>query len=172
MVKPSSDTLLSTWTYPVQLIVVESKDNSLYSNFKELTGEHLLPPISIDQCSSTLHINDQVKQLVIQILTLSVDERNDLLDRFSSLNHIESIYLLGKPMETKEERLKFFHQYPKVCIFCEDEGKLALRWSLDTIEECRTSGDQYIKQKNKDAARDFYQRGFDLFDKINKFFHK
>jgi len=116
-----------------------------------------------------LVLNTNVKNLVIQISTLSVDKRNKLLEICSSKVHIKSIYLLGKLVGTKDEQLKFFQQYPKVCILCEDEGELALRWSLDTIEEYRTLGDQSVKQ-NKNTARQFYQRGMILFDHINKLF--
>ena len=164
--------MLSRWNYSVQLILTSIENNRLYSIFKELTEEHLLPPTLIDQDLSTLVLNTNVKNLVVQISTLSVDKRDELLKRFSSIDHIDSIYLLGKSIENKEERLKFFREYPKVCIFCENEEKLVLRWSLDTIEEYRTLGDQYIEQKNKDLARDFYQRGIVLFDEMKKRFQK
>jgi len=161
---------LSRWNYSVQLILTSIEENRLYSIFTELTEGHILPPSFIDQDLSTLVLNRNVKNLVIQISTLSVDKRNKLLEICSSKVHIKSIYLLGKLVETKDEQLKFFQQYPKVCILCEDEGELALRWSLDTIEEYRTLGDQFIKKDDRDTARQFYQRGMILFDHINKLF--
>ncbi len=84
------------------------------------------------------------------------------------MDHIESIYLLGKPLETNEQQNDFFTKFPKVCIFCEDEGQLVLRWALDTVEECRKLGDQYIKEGKKDTARIHFQRGMQLFDGLGK----
>jgi len=158
---------LFRWTYPVLLVLSSLKESRLHSIFNDLTDGHLMTSISIHEYDTKLHLNKKIKNLVVEISCIT-ENRDYLLNAFSSTDHIESIYLLGKPPETNEERSEFFTRFPKVCIFCEDEGQLALRWAMDTAEECRALGDHYIKEGKKDIAREHFQRGMQLFDRLGK----
>ncbi len=115
-----------------------------------------------------LHLNEKVKNIVVELIPNSANERDDLLKVLSSIDHIESIYLLGEPPETNEERFEFFAKFPKICVFCKDTGQLAMRWTIDTVEECRTLGDQYIKEGKKEIARLYFERGMQLFKQLGK----
>lgn len=122
--------------------------------------------ISIAKCETKLNLNKNITKLVVEIPCV-VDERDHLLNTLSTIDHIESIYLLGKPSKISTERSEFFNRFRKVCIFCEDERKLALRWTMDTVEECQILGDQYIKEDKKDIAREHFQRGMVLFERLS-----
>jgi len=115
-----------------------------------------------------LESNQQVKSIIFEISTDSIDERDRLLEGISSANHIESIYLLGKPPNTSEQRYTFFTRFCKVSIFCEDEEQLAVRWALDTANELRRLGGQCATTGNVELAREYFQRGKELYKHLTK----
>lgn len=134
----------------------------------ELTDGHLRSPVPPHQCSSILAANKEINTIVFEILTESVDERDRLLKEFSSLDQIKSIYLLGKPPQTSEERNKFFTSFRKVAIFCDDEEELAVRWALDTANDFRKLGGHWSRSGNTDLGREYFKRGRQLYDHLDK----
>jgi hypothetical protein len=127
-----------------------------------------MPPSLPRESLAMLESNKLIKSIVFEILTDSIDERDRLLKDFSSVDHVESIYLLGKPPEMSEERYKFFTTFWKVSIFCEDAEELAVRWVLDTANEFRRLGGQCANAGNIDTARDYFQRGKELYKRLDK----
>jgi hypothetical protein len=127
-----------------------------------------MPPCLPQEYLIKLESNKQVKSIVFEILTDSIDERDGLLEDFSSVDHIESIYLLGRTPETSEERYKFLTRFCKVSIFCEDEEQLAVRWALDTANELRRLGGRCAKAGNVDSAQKYFQRGKELYNRLTK----
>jgi hypothetical protein len=127
-----------------------------------------MPPCLPHEYLIKLESNKQVKSIVFEIVTDSIDEQDRLLEEFSSVDHIESIYLLGKPPETSEQRCTFFTRFCKVSLFCDDEEQLAVRWALDTANEFRRLGGQCAAAGNVDSANEYFQRGKDLYKRLGK----
>jgi hypothetical protein len=127
-----------------------------------------MPPVQIDQCIDKLQSNQSIKSLVLDLSTISVEERDRILKSISSFESIESIYLLGKPPETKEQRNKFFTDFDKVCLFCEDANQLAVQLTLDMVSDCRILGKQCAEAGDKDNACKYFQRGVDLYEGLKK----
>ncbi|CAM4937122.1 unnamed protein product [Rotaria socialis] len=159
---------INEWTYPFLLVLHSSHQSRLHSILFDLTDGHLMPPSLPHECLTKLESNKQVKSIVLEMLSDSVDERDRVLKDFSSVDHIESIYLLGKPPEMSEQRYKFFTSFHKVSIFCEDEEELAVRWALDTANEFRQLGGQCAEAGNIDSAREYFQRGKELYKHLAK----
>jgi len=136
---------------------------------KNITDGCLISPIQADKCIDRLQSDQQVKDVVFEISSVSADERDRVLEAVSSIDNIESIYLLGKQPETKEERNAFFTRFDKVCIFCEDEGQLAVQCVLNMANNCRIIANECVEAGNKDIAREHFQRGMDLYDRLRKF---
>ena len=134
----------------------------------ELTDGHLRYPVSPHQCSSILAANKEINTIVFTISTDPIAERDRLLKEISSLDQIKSIYLLGKPPHTSEERYQFFSSFRKVAIFCDDEEELAVRWALDTANDFRKLGGHWAQSGNIDLAREYFQRGRQLYDRLDK----
>lgn len=162
-------TFLYRWTYPVLLVISSSQESLVYTILKEITNDCLIKPIQTENCYDKLRLNHNVKNLVLEVATISVEERDRLLETVSSLDSIESIYLLGKPPVMKEERNKLFNNFYKVCMFCEDSDQLAVQLVLDMASQCRMSGNQCNAAGDKDTARKHFQRGMDLYDGLKKF---
>lgn len=160
---------LYRWTYPILLVLPSLQESSLYSILKEITNDCLMQPIQTDKCIDTLRSDQNIKHLVFEVTSVSVEERDRLLEVVSALDSIETIYLLGKPPETKEQRNKFFTDFDKVCMFCEDKDQLAVQLVLDMASNCRISGNQCIETGDKGTAREHFQRGMDLYDGLKKF---
>jgi len=131
-----------------------------------------MPPSLAQECFTTLQSSKQVKSIIFEILNDSIDERDRLLKDFSSIDYIESVYLLGKPPETRELQHAFFTSFCKVSMFCDDEEQLAVRWALDTANEFRRLGGQCADAGNIDLAREHFQRGEKLYDGLAKLIDK
>ena len=116
--------------------------------------------------------NKKITNLIIEIESLTSDRQKRLISEISTIDHVDSIYLLGKPPEKDNERGEIFFRFRKVCIFCENEEQLALRWALNISENCRTLGDRYIKSDEIDLAREQYDRGIALYKKFANFIEK
>ncbi|CAF4915380.1 unnamed protein product [Rotaria magnacalcarata] len=159
---------INEWTYPFLLVLHPSHQSRLHSILFDLTDGHLMPPSLSHECLTKLESNKQVKSIVLETLSDSVDERDRVLKDFSSVDHIESIYLLGKPPEMSEQRYSFFTSFRKVSIFCENEEELAVRWALDTANEFRRLGGQCAEAGNIDSAREYFQRGKELYKRLAK----
>lgn len=160
---------LYRWTYPVLLVVSSLQESPLYSILKDITNDCLMPPIQTDKCIETLRSNEKIENLVFDVASISVDDRDRLLKNITLLDNIESIYLLGKPPETKEQRNKFFTDFDKVCMFCEDRDQLAVQLVLNMASNCRIFGNQCNADGDRDTARKYFQRGMDLYDGLKKF---
>ncbi|CAF2993781.1 unnamed protein product [Rotaria sp. Silwood2] len=158
--KLNEKTVNEKWIYPVLLVLPSLEQSQLYSILQDITDDCIIPTIQIDKCIDKLKSNQQIKDFIFDVSSVSVDDRNRILDAVSSLNNITSIYLLGKSPETKKERNEFFKQFDKVCIFCEDHEQLAVQWALDTASHCRICGNQCAKADDKNAAREHFQRDF------------
>lgn len=154
--------------YPVLLVLSSSDQSRLLPIFHDITNEHLFTPISMQQCVKNLSLHKQVKSIAVELSIIHPDERDSLLEVLSSYPSVDSIYILGKPSTTDEERSKYFTRFPKISIFCENPTQLVIRWMMDTIEDYRTLGDQQIKENQKSKARIFYHRGMQLFDQLSK----
>ena len=115
-----------------------------------------------------LNLHKKVKSMVIELSSVCNDERDSLLKILSCHDSVEVIYLLGKPPQTDEDQVEFYTRFPKTCIFCEDPRQLAVRWTMDSIEECRMLGDQQITESRKDIARLYYHRGMQLLDVLSR----
>jgi hypothetical protein len=126
-------------------------------------------PIQIDKCIDKLQSDENIKNLVFEVASISIQELDHVLKAVSSLDSIESIYLLGKPPETKEQLNTFFTDFDKICMFCEDEDQLAVQLVLDMASNCRISGNQCTAAGDRDTARKHFQRGMDLYDGLKKF---
>ncbi|CAF3687228.1 unnamed protein product [Rotaria sp. Silwood1] len=157
------------WTYPVLLILPSLEKSPLYSVLKVITNGCLMSPILIDECNDKLKSYQQIKELILEVSSISVSERDRMLTEISSFDNIQSIYLLGKPPETKQQRNEFFNRFDKVCIFCDDEEQIAVQWVLDTANHCRISANQYIKAGDKAVASEHFQRGIELYDRLKDF---
>ena len=125
-------------------------------------------PITIHGYETTVQPNLQIESLVVDVSSISHERRDHLLNLVSSNDHIKSIYLLGTPPEISEEWSTFFTRFPKVCLFCEDEKHLAIRWALNTTNDCRSVGIQCKEQGDQTTARMHFQRGIDLYDRLRK----
>ncbi|CAF1442129.1 unnamed protein product [Adineta steineri] len=159
---------IDEWTYPCLLVLQAAHQSRLHSILCDLTADHLMPPCLPHEWLTNIIANEQVKSIVFEISTNSVDERDRLLKDFSSINQVESIYVLGKQPETREERDKFLSSFCKVAIFCQDEEELAVRWALDTANQFRRLGGQCADAGNTDLARQYFQRGKDLYKGLAK----
>ncbi|CAF4971269.1 unnamed protein product [Rotaria sp. Silwood1] len=157
------------WIYPVLLILPSLEKSPLYSVLKVITNGCLMSPILIDECNDKLKSYQQIKELILEVSSISVSERDRMLTEISSFDNIQSIYLLGKPPETKQQRNEFFNRFDKVCIFCDDEEQIAVQWVLDTANHCRISANQYIKAGDKAVASEHFQRGIELYDRLKDF---
>jgi hypothetical protein len=146
-----------------------SQEVRLYSIFNDLTDGHLMASASVREYETKIKSNKQIKSLVVDVSSISSERRHHLLDVFSSIDHIESIYLLGKPPEISKDWSQFFTQFPKVCMFCEDEKHLAVRWVLDMANACRMSGNRCNEEGDRITAREHFQRGVDLYERLRKF---
>lgn len=121
------------------------------------------------QCFSILAANKEVNTIVFAMSTDSIDEQRDrLLKEFSSVDQIKSIYLLGKSPHTSEERYQLFSSFRKVSILCDNEEELAVRWALDTANDFRKLGGHWAQSGNTDLAREYFQRGRQLYDRLDK----
>jgi hypothetical protein len=160
---------LHSWVYPVLLVLRSLQKSQLYSVLNNITGEHLMAPISPHECNTKQQLSKNITTVLADVSSLSVDERDYLLDTFSSNDHIESIYLFGKPPETSQQWNEFFTKFPKVCIFCDDQGQLVIRWTLDMINDCRISGNQCNEKGDRTTARTHFQRGIDLYSQLRDF---
>jgi hypothetical protein len=145
------------------------QETPLYSILKDITGDCLMPPIQTDKCIEALRSNEKKENLVFEVASISVDDRDRLLKAVALLDNIESIYLLGKPPETKEQRNKFFTDFDKVCMFCEDRDQLAVQLALNMASNCRIFGNQCTAAGDRDTAQKYFQRGMDLYDGLKKF---
>ncbi|CAF1353694.1 unnamed protein product [Rotaria sp. Silwood1] len=105
--------------------------------------------------------------LVIDVSSLSVNDRDHVLEAVSSLDNITSIYLLGKSPGTKKQQDEFLNRFDKICIFCENHEKLVVQWALDTASHCRIFGNQCTKTGDKNAVREHFQRGINIYDDLN-----
>ncbi|CAF1148154.1 unnamed protein product [Rotaria sordida] len=158
------------WIYPVLLVLSSPETARLYSILKNITDSCLIPPIQTDECNDKLKSYQQIKELVLEFPSnISVTDRDRILSEISSFDNIQSIYLLGKPPETKKQRNEFFNQFDKVCIFCEDEEQIAVQWILDTASRCRMFGNQCIKTGDKAVASEHFQRGIELYERLKEF---
>ncbi len=156
------------WTYPVLLVSTSLQESPLYSILKNITNDCLMPPVQADHCIDKLRSAQNIKNLVLEVSSISVEERDRILKDISLFESVESIYLLGKPPETKEQRNKFFTDFDKVCIFCEDKDQLALQLALDMASNCRISGNQCAEAGDRANACKYFQRGMDLYDGLKK----
>ncbi|CAF1432585.1 unnamed protein product [Adineta steineri] len=162
----------SGWTYPCLLVLQAAHQSRLHSILYDLTAGHLTPPCLHHEWFTMIKANEQVKSIVFEIPTNFVNERDRLLKDFSSIDQVESIYLLGKQLETKEERSDFSRSFCKVAIFCQDAEELAVRWALDTANQFRRLGGQCADAGNIDLARQYFQRGKDLYKGLAKIIDK
>ncbi|CAF1469538.1 unnamed protein product [Adineta steineri] len=158
----------SEWIYPCLLVLQAAHQSRLHSILYDLTDGHLIPPCLPHEWLTMIEANEEVKSIVFEISTNSVDERDRLLKDFSSIDQVESIYVLGEQSETREERYKFLSSFCKVAIFCKDEEELAVRWALDTANQFRRLGGQYADAGKTDLARQYFQRGKDLYKGLAK----
>jgi hypothetical protein len=125
-------------------------------------------PVQVNHCINKLGSDQNIKSLVLEVSSISVEERDGVLKAISLFESIESIYLLGKPPETKEQRNKFFTDFDKVCLFCEDADQLAVQLVLDMASNCRISGNECAEAGDKGNACKYFQRGMDLYDGLKK----
>ena len=160
---------LYRWTYPVLLVLPSLQDSRLYSILKNITDGCLMLPVQADQCIDKLQSDQKIKDLIFEVSSVPDDKRDCILNAVSSFGGIKSIYLLGKPPETKKQRNELFTNFNKICIFCEDEEQLAVQWVLNMASNCRTAGNQCAETGDKVAAREHFQRGIDLYDRLNIF---
>ena len=156
------------WTYPILLVSASLQEPSLFSILKNVTNDVLMPPVQINQCIDILQSDRSIKSLVLDVSTLSVGERDRILKSISSFDNIESIYLLGKPSETKEQRNQFFTDFGKVRLFCEDADQVAVQLTLDMASDCRILGKEYAAAGDKSNACKYFQRGVDLYEGLKK----
>ena len=139
---------------------------------QSLADGHLVPDVEAEVCLTTLKSNQHITSICFELADISTEERDRLLTDFSAVNHIESIYLVGKPPETSERRNAFFTRFHKVCIFCEDEEEVAVRWALDTATERRRLGSQYAKEGMIDLARETFQQGKQIYARLAELIDK
>lgn len=163
---------LYRWTYPVLVVVPTLQESAVYPILKEISGDCLIQPISIEECVDKLKENQNISNLILEIASVSVNERDDLIKTVSTIGSIDSIYLHGKPPEKKQLRNEFFTNFDKVCIFCEDSDQLAVQLVLDMASQCRMFGNQCSEANDKDTGRKHFQRAMDLYDGLNKFIGK
>ena len=131
-----------------------------------LTNDSIKFITKADNYTVQLNENKPIKSLIVDISPISYDERDRLLIDVSSLDHIESIYLLGKSLESTEQRNELFARFYKVCMLCEDEERLAIRWTLDMADECRTLGNRYTQMGEIETARKHFERGKSLVKRL------
>ncbi|UJR07190.1 hypothetical protein I4U23_011478 [Adineta vaga] len=116
---------------------------------------------------------DEQLQCLAQSLRNEIEGPNPLhrlgklLIKMGEFDKAEEIFqtLLHTTSNVDREQLVPF-SFPKVSIFCEDEEELAVRWALDTANNCRRLGGEYAKQGDKDLARDYFQRGKELYKRL------
>ena len=161
--------LLCRWTYPVLLVHFSSDEGGLYSIFDHLTDGHMMPSVSTKEYNATIRLDEEINSLVLQISSASTEQRDRLLNHYSSFDHIKSIYLLGKSPQDSEERNNFFITFHKVCLFCEDERQLAVRWALEMANEYRIRGTKIAKDGDIDDCKSYFQRAVALYDRVAKF---
>ena len=160
---------LYRWTYPVIFVVSSQAGSQLHSILKKLTDDCLTEPIHFDGCVDKLKSNQKIRNVIFEVLSLSVDDRNNMLKAISSFKNIKSIYLLGKPSETKEKQHEFLRRFEKVRIFCEEQDQLAVQWVLDMADECRIAANQFVATNDKSTAREHLQRSLNLYEHLSKF---
>ena len=130
-----------------------------------------MPPVQDDICIETLlHSNLQVKNIIVEVSSITLDELERLLEKVSVIDHVEWIYVLGEPPNNRADRNQFFNRFSQVCIFSSDEQEIAVKWILDTINNCRFLGNQFSQSGDKASARKYFQRGLDLYNSLEKFF--
>lgn len=154
--------------YPVLLVLPSLDQSRLLSIFHNITDEHLLTPILIEQSQKNLSLHKKVKSIAVELSTTHSDERNSLLEVLSSYPSVDSIYILTIQSSTHQERRELCTRFPKICILCEDPTKLVLRWIMNTIEDYWTLGDRQIKENQKSNAQVSYDHGMKLVDQLSK----
>ncbi|CAF5190767.1 unnamed protein product, partial [Rotaria sp. Silwood1] len=67
---------------------------------------------------------------------------------------------------------EFLNRFDKICIFCENHEKLVVQWALDTASHCRIFGNQCTKTGDKNAVREHFQRGINIYDDLSKLINR
>ena len=163
---------VSRWTYPVLLVLPIADQHGLYSIFNDITGGQIVHPVLTHECHIKIRSDKQIKSLILQIPSASIDDLNRLLGDYSSIEHIESIYLLGKVLEKSEERNAVLNRFHKVCMLCDDEGHLVVRWALNTVNEFRVLAVQHAEAGDNDTSDKYFQRAMKLCDRLAEFIGK
>lgn len=157
-------------THLTLTIRTSSEQSQLYPLLNAFASNRLIPPVQSDRCIETLQSNPKIKNIIVEVPSIPLDELERLLEKVSGIDHVEWIYVLGKPPNNRDERNTFLNRFSQVCIFSSDEQEIAVKWILDTINNYRLLGNQLSQSGDKASARKYFQRGLDLYNSLEKFF--
>src|SRR5262249_7434711 len=105
-----------------------------------------------EDCLDKLTTSEQVT-IFIDLFDASLNEQNCLLENISELNNVYFIYIRGSTSENDNERAEFFRRYSKIKAIFENEQRLMVQWAIDTANEYKKTGDNYVKNDEKDKGR-------------------
>ncbi|UJR31275.1 hypothetical protein I4U23_018775 [Adineta vaga] len=110
--------------------------------------------------------------LFIDLTSLLSDERNRLLDNLSELDNIYFLYIQGKSVHDDDECGYIFRRYPKIKAMFENEQRLLVQWTIDTVNEYKEAGDMYTELGDKDRGRQCFEEGIKLYNHLSEFLHE
>jgi hypothetical protein len=160
---------LYRWICPLLLVLSAQQECRLYQILLDLTDGCLLPPIQINECLEMLNTNGYISGILFDTTSISSHESDDLLAKISTFQHIKSIYLLGRPSESTEERKKYIARFATHCTYQQDEEQLAVQVLLDIIIHCRMLGNKYTRSTDIDNAQKHFQRVIDMYERLKNF---
>jgi hypothetical protein len=124
-----------------------------------------------EDCLNQLNCSEQAT-VFIDISDVLSEEENCLLDNISELDNVYYIYIRGILPDDAEERDRFFRRYSKIKATFDNDQQLMVQWAIDTANEYKKTGDDYVKRGDKDRGRSCFEQGIALYKHLSEFLNR
>lgn len=168
-----SSTLIDSIENNHLILLQLSPDNpsQLLPILNQLTDHNLKIFDTEEDCLNGLQCEKQAT-IFIDLFNRSLNGQDCFLDKISELRNTYFIYIRGNPSEDDNERADFFRRYSKIKAIFESEERLMVQWAIDTANELKKTGDQCVKDGDKDKGRQCFEQGIALYKRLSAFLNE